>query len=69
MNCYEQAIRETATEKSPWYVIPADNKWFMRTAVCDIILNRLQELNLKFPETSETEKAELQEALKILNNT
>jgi len=68
MKAYEKAIQETSTEKSPWYVIPADNKWFMRTAVCDIILSTLKKLNLKFPEPSTEEQSKLEEAKHILIN-
>ena len=66
MQAYERAIRETAVPEAPWYVIPADNKWFMRTAVSDIILNKLESLDLKFPVLPANEKAKMEEALQIL---
>jgi PPK2 family polyphosphate:nucleotide phosphotransferase len=66
MEAYEKAIKETATEQAPWYVIPADNKWFMRTAVCDIILDTLKKLDLKFPVPSAEEQSKLDEAKRIL---
>ncbi|MCB9252158.1 MAG: polyphosphate kinase 2 family protein [Flavobacteriales bacterium] len=66
MNAYEQAIRNTATPDCPWYVIPADNKWFMRTAVADIILNRMEGLDLKFPELPNEELIKLDEAKRML---
>jgi PPK2 family polyphosphate:nucleotide phosphotransferase len=59
---YQKAIAETATSDAPWFVIPADKKWFMRAAVCNIIVNRLAELNLKYPELTDAAKAELKEA-------
>ena len=66
MEAYEKAIKETATEQAPWYVIPADNKWFMRTAVCDIILDTLKKLDLKFPVPSAEEQSKLDDAKRIL---
>lgn len=66
MEAYEKAIKVTATEQAPWYVIPADNKWFMRTAVCDIILDTLKKLDLKFPVPSAEEQSKLDEAKRIL---
>ncbi len=66
MQAYEKAIAETSTPKSPWYVIPADNKWFMQTVVCDIILKTLQKMNLKFPEPTIEAKQQLAEAKNIL---
>ena len=68
MKAYEKAISETAEKHAPWFIIPADNKWFMQTAVCDIILNSLEELNLNFPELGLEEKKQLEEAKQILLN-
>ena len=50
---FEQAINHTSTEHAPWHIIPADHKWFMRAAVSEIIVNKLQSLNLRFPRVSE----------------
>lgn len=66
MKAYEKAIRETAVKEAPWYVIPADNKWFMRTAVCDIILQRLTKLDLKYPVLPKEEMTRLKEAEALL---
>ena len=68
MKAYEKAIKETAAEHAPWYVIPADNKWFMQMAVCDIILNTLQKMELKYPEPNPEEIKQLEEAKTILSN-
>jgi PPK2 family polyphosphate:nucleotide phosphotransferase len=46
---YEQAISATSTEHAPWYVIPADHKWFMRVAIADIIVENLDALGLAYP--------------------
>lgn len=66
MSAYDKAISETATKEVPWFVIPADNKWFMRTAVCDIILDALQSLNLEYPVLPQDELAKMEEAKAIL---
>ncbi|MFB9844750.1 polyphosphate kinase 2 family protein [Mucilaginibacter ginsenosidivorans] len=49
MDAYETAIRETATPENPWYVIPADKKWFTRIAISTTILDILTNLKLKYP--------------------
>jgi PPK2 family polyphosphate:nucleotide phosphotransferase len=59
---YEKAISNTSTEYAPWYIIPADNKWFMRAAVGDILVGILEGMNLKYPKFNEEEKAELAKA-------
>jgi PPK2 family polyphosphate:nucleotide phosphotransferase len=59
MNAYEQAIRHTATPHAPWFVVPADNKWFMQAAVSDIIVGALEELNLSYPTVGDKEQEEL----------
>jgi PPK2 family polyphosphate:nucleotide phosphotransferase len=46
---YEQALEATSTGDAPWYVIPADHKWFMRTAIADIVVARLEALDLHYP--------------------
>ncbi len=67
-DAYEAAIQETSAPHAPWFVIPADHKWFMRAAVCRIITEQLQSLNLSYPELGEVERAELDEAKKILES-
>jgi PPK2 family polyphosphate:nucleotide phosphotransferase len=59
---YEDMLNATSTEAAPWYVIPADKKWFARACVADIIAGRLRELNLKYPSVPESEAAALAEA-------
>jgi PPK2 family polyphosphate:nucleotide phosphotransferase len=60
MECYEDLIQKTSTEKSPWYVVPADNKRFSRIVVAAAILNALDSMKLAYPQVSETKRAELQ---------
>jgi hypothetical protein len=49
MSAYEDAIRETAAEHAPWYVVPADNKWFTRLVVAAAVIETLDSLDLKYP--------------------
>ncbi len=57
---YEEMIQRTATKHAPWYVIPADNKWFTRLAVASAIIETLNGLKLAFPDVEEAKKKELQ---------
>jgi len=59
---YEEALSETATEHAPWYVIPADDKWFARLAIATIISRQFDKLKLSYPEVSQAQKQELQKA-------
>lgn len=65
---YEQAIKETSTELAPWFVIPADQKWFSRVAAIQIIIDKLEEMDLQFPELSGKDKQELTESKNKLEN-
>lgn len=60
MDAYEEMIRNTATQHSPWYVIPADNKWFTRLVVAAAVVDTLDGLNLAYPEVD----PEMQQRLK-----
>lgn len=55
---FEDALTATSTKSAPWYVIPADDKWYARAAVADIIAEKLESLNLKYPVVREAEIAE-----------
>jgi PPK2 family polyphosphate:nucleotide phosphotransferase len=59
MEAYEEMIRETATEQAPWYVVPANNKWFTRVVVAAAIIETMTSLELKFPEVSKDKLKEL----------
>ena len=59
MEAYEDMIRNTATEKSPWYVVPADNKWFTRVVVAAAVVETLASLDLKYPEVGKDKLKEL----------
>jgi PPK2 family polyphosphate:nucleotide phosphotransferase len=58
---YETAIQETATKYAPWYVVPADNKWFTRNVIAAAIVEALHGLDLAFPDVNEKKKKELEE--------
>lgn len=66
MTAYEDTFRHTSTEVAPWYVIPADNKWFTRIAAAAIIANKLYEMNPQFPKVDDTGMAKMQEARTVL---
>ena len=66
MTAYEDAFNHTSTEEAPWYIIPADNKWFMRTAVADVIITKLASLNLSYPTVGETHRQNLLKAKEML---
>ena len=63
---FEQAISKTSTKHAPWYIIPADNKWFSRIAISDVIIHTLKELNLQIPELEAKEKVKLESAKQML---
>lgn len=66
MNAYEDMICETSTEDSPWYVVPADNKWFTRVVVAAAVIDALASLDLHYPKVDEAKKKELAAAKKAL---
>lgn len=66
MRCFEETLTATSTEWAPWYVIPADNKWFTRACVADIIATRIGDLDLSYPTVSDEEKSQLAKSRKKL---
>jgi hypothetical protein len=60
---FEDALQATSAEHAPWYVIPADHKWLMRTAVASILVHHLEAMDPRFPEPSEEERAAIEEAV------
>jgi PPK2 family polyphosphate:nucleotide phosphotransferase len=59
MNAYEDMICNTATDYAPWYVVPADNKWFTRVVVAGAVIDALAELDLRYPEVGEAQRQQL----------
>ncbi len=58
-HAYEELLTHTSTEFAPWYVVPADHKWFTRTAVAEVVIARLQALDLHYPSVTDASRAEL----------
>ena len=66
MEAYEDLIRETSTESAPWYVVPADNKWFTRVVVAAAVIDALAELQLEYPKVDKVKMKELATARAML---
>lgn len=66
MNAYEDAMEATSTENAPWYVIPADKKWFTRLAVSEVIVQKMESMDLRYPTVSKERMAELQKVKNTL---
>ena len=66
MTAYEEVIQHTATKDAPWYVVPADNKWFTRLVVCAATVEAMASLDLRFPSVDEAKRRELAAARKLL---
>ena len=59
MQAYEDVLSNTSTRHGPWFVIPADNKWFTRVAIADVIVDALESLDLEFPKVSKPQRMAL----------
>ncbi|MBI2633597.1 MAG: polyphosphate kinase 2 family protein [Parcubacteria group bacterium] len=68
MQAYEEMLNNTSTKYAPWYIIPANHKWFARIAVADIIVSRLEKLKLQYPVVEEEEKKKFSAIRKALEN-
>jgi PPK2 family polyphosphate:nucleotide phosphotransferase len=66
MKAYEETIRNTATDYAPWYVVPADNKWFTRMIVAAAVITALAELDLGYPKVGADKLKELEAARQML---
>ncbi len=66
MEAYNETIRHTASRHAPWYVVPADNKWFTRIAVAAAIIETLDSLHLHYPQVSPEARAQLETARALL---
>ena len=65
-DAYQDAIQNTATKNAPWYVIPADNKWFTRVVAALAMVTALTDLNLKFPDVDKAKRKELEKVRETL---
>jgi PPK2 family polyphosphate:nucleotide phosphotransferase len=68
MQAYEQMIRRTAAEHAPWYVVPADNKWFTRLVVAAAVIHTIGSLGLSFPALTDQQRLDLEAARRALLN-
>jgi polyphosphate kinase 2 (PPK2 family) len=66
MAAYEDMIRRTSTQEAPWYIVPADNKWFTRIVVAAALIETLNALNLQYPKVSKEKLKELAAAKQAL---
>jgi PPK2 family polyphosphate:nucleotide phosphotransferase len=66
MAAYEDTIRETATDHSPWYVVPADNKWYTRVIVAAAVIDALASMKLRYPKVTEAKRKDLEVARQAL---
>jgi len=66
MSAYEETIRNTATKSAPWYVVPADNKWFTRVVVAAAVIETLWSLDLAYPKVGKEKLKELEAARQTL---
>jgi len=66
MKAYEEMIQETATKHAPWYVVPANNKWFTRVVVAGAVIDALASRDLAYPDVDESKLKELAAAKKKL---
>ena len=68
MNAYEDLFNHTSTEWAPWYIVPANNKWFTRVVVADVIVSKLKSLKLSYPKVGDARRKELQKVREVLLN-
>ncbi|MDQ1525081.1 MAG: hypothetical protein QOE47_3005, partial [Pyrinomonadaceae bacterium] len=66
MSAFEDTLTRTSTSRAPWYVVPADNRWFSALVVADLVLGKLKSLNLRYPPVSSDGKKEMEKARKLL---
>ena len=65
-DAFQAALRATSTKHAPWYVIPADHKWFMRTAVAAILVDHLEAMDPRFQTLSKADRTAMQEPVEAL---
>jgi PPK2 family polyphosphate:nucleotide phosphotransferase len=63
---YEDALNATSSKRAPWYIIPADHKWVARSMVSEILVHTIRKLDLKLPQLTKAEQAELAKAKRLL---
>ncbi|HEY2646212.1 MAG TPA: PPK2 family polyphosphate kinase, partial [Candidatus Acidoferrales bacterium] len=66
MSAYEEMIQNTSTKHAPWYVVPADHKWFTRMVVAEAVIAAMEDLDLSFPKIDAAKRKELKKARGVL---
>ena len=66
MDAYEEMIQNTSTERAPWYVVPADHKWFTRVVVAEALVHALEKLKLSYPQVDRKKRKDLKKARAVL---
>ena len=69
MNAYEDMIRHTSTPDAPWYVVPADHKWFTHIAVSSAIIQTLEDMDLQLPKVDKVRRKQLDAARQALQKS
>jgi PPK2 family polyphosphate:nucleotide phosphotransferase len=67
-DAYEEMITHTSSKEAPWYVVPADNKWFTRLVISTVVVDTLESLNLSYPKVDDAKRKELAAAKKLLES-
>lgn len=65
-SAYEEMLAATSTEQAPWYVVPADRKWFTRAVIADVLVKTLKSLHFRYPQPNKLQMEQLEEAKRIL---
>ena len=68
MGAYEEMIGNTSTKGTPWYVVPADHKWFTRVVVAEALIHALDKLDLAFPQVDKKKRSDLKKARAVLTH-
>jgi len=68
MQAYEEAMSHTSTKHAPWFIMPADNKWFTRVAIAEVVVDALEGLKLEFPKVTKAQRAALAVARRRLRS-
>ncbi len=68
IQAYTEILKNTSKECAPWHIIPADKKWFMRLAVCEIIVKKLESMNLYYPMVNDKHRVEMKNARQMLED-
>lgn len=65
---YSEMITATSKKNAPWYIVPADNKWYTRFVIAQIVVKTLEKISPKFPEMSKEVKAQLEEFRRLIES-